>query len=121
MLHVVVTEAAENDILSILDWSAEHFGESARQRYNALILQSMRDLAANPKRPGVHGLTATAKIFTYHARHSRDQMKRTADRVRDPRHFLLFSVDDGDLIVSRILHDCMDIQRHLPPDEGGAS
>lgn len=54
---------------------------------------------------------------TYHLRHSRDHVDDTVGRVRRPRHFLLYRMrSDGDVEIARVLHDRMDLERHLPEE-----
>jgi toxin ParE1/3/4 len=118
MLRVFVAETAADEIVSILAWSDKHFGEAARRRYDALILQAINDLAENPERPGVHVRTEIAEsVRTYHLKNSRDRVPLAAGRVREPRHFLLFRVRaDESLEIGRVLHDGMDIFKHVPDE-----
>ena len=41
MARFTLSVAAERDIVSILTWTHEHFGEQARLRYEALLVQAM--------------------------------------------------------------------------------
>jgi toxin ParE1/3/4 len=36
--------------------------------------------------------------------------------VHKPRHFLVYRVEPGMLVVGRVLHDAMELSRHLDPD-----
>ena len=36
--------------------------------------------------------------------------------VRRPRHFLVYRVEPALLVVGRVLHDAMELERHLNPD-----
>lgn len=49
-LEVRLTRTAQRDIKAILNWSRKEFGEAAAVRYNALIKQALRDIAADPER-----------------------------------------------------------------------
>ena len=82
------------------------------------LAQAIIDVAADPSRPGCHMRPEiAANSRTYHLRHSRDRVARRADRVHKPRHFLLFRfADDGAVEIGRVLHDSMDLTRHLPAD-----
>ncbi len=42
MARFRLTDAAQADIVSILAWSHEQFGQEARQRYEALIAAASR-------------------------------------------------------------------------------
>lgn len=48
MASFTLSVVAERDIVSILTWTHEHFGEQARLRYEALLVQAMIDVAENP-------------------------------------------------------------------------
>lgn len=52
MARFVLSPLAEADIEGILAWTHEHFGESARRRYEELLVQAILDVAADPERPG---------------------------------------------------------------------
>lgn len=52
MQRVVLASAAEEDMVKILAWTHEHFGEQARLRYEALLAQSIIVIAENPERAG---------------------------------------------------------------------
>lgn len=109
---------AERDLEEILAWSHEQFGERGRLRYEALLVQAIRDVAANPRRPGCRPRPELAGgALTYHLLNSRDHVPKTQGRVRKPRHFLLARLaTDGALEIGRILHDSMDLERHLPDE-----
>lgn len=108
---------AEKDIEAILNWSHDQFGERVRLRYEGLLSRAILDVAERPNRPGSQKRPEVADgAWTYHLRHSRDHVSRAIGRIRNPRHFLLYRLaDDGRLEIGRVLHDGMDIARHLPP------
>jgi len=117
MRHVVLAKAANEDIVSILEWSHENFGERARLRYGALLTQAIIDIAESPDRPGCiarEELAAGAR--TYHLWHSRNRVEKTPGVVRKPRHFLLFRIGArGDIEIGRVLHVSMDLASNFPP------
>ena len=115
-----LSAVAEADIVSILAWTEDRFGRIARRRYQALLTTALRDIASDPERPG-----STAQpelglaIRSYHLRHSRDRASAPEGIVRTPRHLLLYrTVMSGVVGVGRVLHDAMELERHLPPDFG---
>lgn len=60
-------------------------------------------------------------VLTYHIRYSRERARHDGGIVRRPRHLLLYRVTRPDLVgIGRILHDVMEIKRHLPVDYGDA-
>jgi toxin ParE1/3/4 len=118
MPHYILAPAAERDIEQILAWSHKQFGERARLRYEALLVRAIEDVLDDPKRAASHvrpEIAAAAR--TYHLRHSRDRAKGAAGRVSQPRHFLLYrTLPDGQVEIGRVLHDSMDLDRHLPDE-----
>ena len=119
----VISPAAERDILSILAWTHERFGAQGRLRYEALLVRAILDVAHDPGRPGSQTRSEIAPASrTYHLWHSRDRVEPASERVRRPRHFLLYRTrDDGRVEIGRILHDRMDLAQHLPDDFGPES
>jgi toxin ParE1/3/4 len=118
MRRLVIAPAAEADVESILGWTEEHFGELARRRYEALLVRAILDVAERPDRAGVNDrpeLAASAR--TYHLFHSRQRVTAGVGRVKEPRHFLLFRErPDGKVEIGRVLHDSMDLAKHLPEE-----
>jgi toxin ParE1/3/4 len=99
-----------------LVWTLERFGERSVARYRDLLKQAIRDIAADPGRPGSKERPDLARgIWTYHLAFSRDRAASDLGIVRKPRHFLVYRRRGDDLIdVVRVLHDARDLQRHLP-------
>ena len=118
MARFRLSPEAEHDIEAILTWTHGQFGEQVRLRYEELLVRAILDLAADPVGPGSLARPELAPgARTYHLRYSRDHVSRSVGRIRKPRHFLLYRVaDDGCLEIGRVLHDSMDLARHLPPD-----
>jgi toxin ParE1/3/4 len=118
MSHFIFAPAAERDIEEILAWSHEQFGEQARLRYEALLVRAVRDVVEDPNRAGSHTRPEIAAgARTYHVRHSRDRVTRKLGRVSRPRHFLLYrTMSDGQVEIGRVLHESMDLERHLPDE-----
>ncbi|MFN7093656.1 MAG: type II toxin-antitoxin system RelE/ParE family toxin [Allorhizobium sp.] len=94
----------------------EEFGSDARLRYEWLLVTALRDLAADPHRNGtVPRVDIAPEVRSYHLRHSRDRARHETGIVRRPRHLILFRLLPPEIVgVGRILHDSMDLQRHLP-------
>jgi toxin ParE1/3/4 len=101
-----------------LAWTDRQFCEEIRLRYEELLVQAFLDLADEPGRQGALQRPELAQgAFTYHLRHSRDRVSRSLGRIKKPRHFLLYRVAaDGYVEIGRVLHDSMDLARHLPSD-----
>ena len=118
MVRYHLSASAVQDIEAILAWTHGRFGEQVRLRYEELLVQAILDVADDPRRPGSVERPELARgAYTYHLRHSRDHVSRSIGRIRKPRHFLLFrTTSDSCLEIGRVLHDSMDLARHLPPD-----
>jgi toxin ParE1/3/4 len=121
MARYRLSPQAEQDIEAILAWTDARFGEKARLRYEALLTRAILDVGDAPDRPGSHERPEiAASVRTYHLRHSRDRVGKRPGKVQRPRHFLLYRISsDGVVEIGRILHDGMDLRRHLPADYRG--
>lgn len=113
MTRYRLTRAAQADITSILAWSHSAFGEEARRRYEALITAAIRDAAA---RHNAVGRTMRRElgedVFTWHLMQSRTHS--SGGTVHRPRYFLICRYDGETLVVGRVLHDAMELRRHIP-------
>lgn len=117
MFRYRLSEAAQGDVLNILAWTHEQFGAAARLRYESLIVAALRDVASQPDRPGSLARPELgAGVRSWHLRLSRAHMKPGAGVVRRPRHFLVYRFEPGLVVVGRVLHDAMELARHLDPD-----
>lgn len=116
MARYLISPAAERDIESILAWTHERFGLQGRLRYEALLVRAILDVADDPRRTGSHTRPEISPtVRTYHRWHSRNRVEPAADRVRRPRHFLVYRMgSEGGVEIGRVLHDSMDLARHLP-------
>lgn len=109
-----LSAAAQSDVVSVLAWSQEQFGESARRRYQALLAAAFRDVAAQPE-----GVGATrrpdlgADLLAWHLQLSHNQVPDTVGRVQRPRHFLVYRQVDAVVEIVRVFHDSMELSRHL--------
>lgn len=113
--RIVLSPSAWNDIREALLWSRERFGENAAERYRALIQQALRDIAADPDRPGSANRADLARgIRTYHLFFSRDRARGPAGAVKKPRHFLIYRRRENRIDILRVLHEARDLDRHLP-------
>lgn len=92
---------------AILERSEREFSAAARDRYAALLLRAMRDVAEDPTRPGAVRdsiIDATARF--YHIRHSRTRVTAPPGRVGNPRHEFVYDVaDDGVVEIITIIPD----------------
>ncbi len=107
-----LSQAAENDIVEALAWSQSRFGEPARRKYQTLISAAIRDIVADPS-----GMRARPRselgdgIYSWHLRISRTGS--TGRPVNRPRHLLVYRIDEGVVVIARMLHDAIELERHL--------
>jgi toxin ParE1/3/4 len=106
---------AERKIQQILAASERDFGTLARERYAALLVKAMEDLAEEPSRSGVeHYRGLDRKLGTYHIRYSRKRVSNPPGSVKNPRHLIVFQAgEDGIVDVLGVLHDHMLPRRAL--------
>ena len=109
---VRLTAAAEADFEEILRWTMAEFGDAQARIYAETLSAALNDLAAGPTVIGAKKRDDILKgLFTLHV----------ARKDRKARHFVMLrvgSAPDRDVIEGlRLLHDAMDLQRHLPPAE----
>ncbi len=93
-------------------------GYQAKLRYEALLIQALRDIESEPFRPGS---TERPEIVikgarTYHIVLSRTHV--SGPRVKEPRHFILYRHRDVANVIDNgpILHDGRDLASHLPEE-----
>jgi len=120
MVEVRLSTEADADILDILTRTYADFGSDALLRYEFLIVTALSDLAISNWRHGVVSRPELGPgIHSYHLRHSRDRARHPSGIVRRPRHFILYRHVMPELTgVGRILHDAMEVERHLPRSFG---
>ncbi|HEY3796871.1 MAG TPA: type II toxin-antitoxin system RelE/ParE family toxin [Caulobacteraceae bacterium] len=112
-----LTTFAEDDIVDILAWSRAQFGEAAARRYESLITSAMADLIADPFRPGSADRPELGPgARSWHLRTSRRRVGRGDRGVGRPRHLLIYRIETDVVVVGRVLHDAMELTRHLPDD-----
>ena len=117
-MNVIIAPKARSDIAGILEWTHENFGPQTTKRYAKLIETAIQEIAADPERTGSEPRPEIAKkCRTYHLVHSRKRAGARGNRIRRPRHLLLYRVATaGNLEIGRVLHDSMELDRHLPEE-----
>lgn len=98
-------QQAEQDYVEILHWTTKTFGEGQARTYAETIALAIEALTGGPDvlgarerddiRPGIRTL-------------------HVARQGRAGRHFVVFRMVGSAIDVLRLLHDSMDLQRHLP-------
>lgn len=107
--RIRLSATAELDFANIVKWTAETFGER-QSRLDADAI--FRAIGALSEGPAVLGSK------------SREEIRpglRTLHIARDGRrgrHLLLYRATSGQIIeIVRVLHDQMELERYLPPDD----
>lgn len=109
---VRLSAAAEADYREILRWTVKNFGAAQGRIYAGTLASALRALSAGPAIIGVKERPEIGSgIRTLHV----------ARNGRKGRHFVMFRVgrkpERKVVDVLRLLHDSMDLERHLPPTE----
>ena len=103
--------AAEVDFANVLKWTTENFGAQQSRVYRDTLVQAIGELADGPNVVGSRARDEImAGLRTLHV----------ARRGRRGSHFLMYRAAPNSTIeIVRILHDRMDLWRHVPsaPDE----
>ena len=110
--HVHLASAALEDYQDILQWTVDKFGLDQARTYAETLSAAIEDLCSGPEILGVKARSEIGPdLYTLHV----------ARKARKGRHFLMFQVGHPQGVevinVLRILHDSMDLQRHLPADD----
>jgi toxin ParE1/3/4 len=112
---IVVAPEARRDVMAIRKWTEKTFGKDAAIRYEALIAQALRDIVADPERPGSQDRPDLGiGVRGYHLSLSRDRARTSLGIVHNPRHFVIYRRGPTATDILRILHDSRDLARHLP-------
>ena len=104
--------AAEADFEAIIAWTMQQFGDIHAGTYAETLSSAVQALVAGPAQLGIKARPEIGRSpFTLHV----------ARNGRKGRHFVLFRADADPVLrqvdVLRILHDSMDLARHVPPEE----
>ena len=110
--HVRLGATAQEDYQDILQWTVDQFGQDQARIYADTLTIALEDLCAGPDILGAKARDEIGpNLFTLHV----------ARKGRKGRHFVLFQVGkragENVIDVLRILHDSMDLQRHLSTDD----
>ena len=96
---------AEQDYIEILQWTTKTFGEGQASTCAETIARATEALEEGPDVLGARARDDIQPgIRTLHV----------ARLARAGRHFVVFRVAGSNIDVLRLLHDSMDLPRHLP-------
>lgn len=107
---------AEKDFREIVSWTVKTFGRAQAGIYAKVLSDALHDLALGPSISGVRQRDDLgAGIHTFHV----------GRKGRKGRHFIVFRATPpgGEHVIDvlRLLHDSMDLARHLPAADESAS
>ena len=110
--RVRLAAKAQDDYQDILQWTVDQFGVDQARAYADTLTIALEDLCSGPEILGVKARGEIGpNLYTLHV----------ARKGRKGRHFVMFQVGQrpGENVIDvlRILHDSMDLQRHLPADD----
>ncbi|MCC6898773.1 MAG: type II toxin-antitoxin system RelE/ParE family toxin [Polyangiaceae bacterium] len=104
MARVVRSPRAKQDIVEVLLFTKERWGNAQARAYRDLIRNALEAIAADPE-SGTQRFTVRPDIWGYH-------IKRPGQSAR---HILFYRVaSSGTVEIVRMLHDSIDFERHLP-------
>lgn len=102
---VSLAAAAQTDLDNIAAWTTENFGPSQAENYIEAILDTIDELTVLKSPSRSIGRDEIAKgMATLHMR----------KRGRRGRHFLLYSETSDEVKIQRVLHDSIELSRHVP-------
>ncbi|MHB9797810.1 type II toxin-antitoxin system RelE/ParE family toxin [Pseudomonas sp. MT3] len=104
---------AQTDLIDILRYTHAKFGENARRRYQSLIRTAFVSVAAEPERIGsLDRKQLAVGLRSLHLLYCRAESHN--GRVDRPRHVVFYRVGSDQVVeIIRILHDAMEVERHL--------
>lgn len=97
---------AQRDYANIAEWTEENFGVRQADVYAELIDNALDRLAADP--------------FALPSRNRDTDLGngyRTIRIAKQGRHILVYRIEAERVLIVRILHDSMELSRHLPGEE----
>jgi len=105
MKHKVrLSRQAAADMQAVLEHTLQFFGPKKHEEYKALIGDALRHIALTPVDwPAKCRPEIAPDVFTIHI----------AQRRRPARHVFVYRVAGSPVRVLRLLHDSMDIARHI--------
>ena len=96
MMAVVLSEAADADLAAILDYGVERFGAETGEAYVAGFKASFDLIAEHPLAGAVH-----------------DEIRPPIRSLPHGSHRIFYDVLQDRVVIQRILHKAMDVERHL--------
>lgn len=98
MRKIHFSEAAKSDLVDIWVATERQWGEAQADRYLDDIDRALKELIANPQM----GVDCS-------------DLLQGARKLITGRHLVFYEVDSDKIFVIRVLHQSMDVPRHLRP------
>ena len=106
--NISLAAAAQTDLDNIAAWTTENIGPSQAENYVEAILDTIDELTVSESPTRSLARDEIAKgLRTLHMR----------KRGRRGRHFLLYSETADEVRVQRVLHDSMELSRHISRED----
>lgn len=100
-----LAESAERDIADILAWTTERFGRQQARRYAETLLRAVQSLEGGLDAAGARSREDLAPDI---------RLLHVARKGRNGRHLVIYRVSgERTTDVLRVLHDSMDLPRHV--------
>jgi toxin ParE1/3/4 len=93
---LVKDNAAQADLIGIWVYSFETWGEAQADRYLGALENGIRKLVESPR-----------------SGNPRDELRKGYWSKRLEHHVVFYTVTDAELRIRRVLHEAMDVDRHL--------
>jgi toxin ParE1/3/4 len=97
MLNLLLAPAAEKDLEEIYDFTIRSWGSQQAEKYQDQLFLGMKQLLKNPK---------LGKTYPYYAGNS-------YRKLHINKHLIFYFTDSENCTIVRILHDAVDVERHL--------
>lgn len=106
--RVNLSPRADADLDEIRSWTEQRFGRAQAARYGSAFEAAFLRLSRQPDGAGTRDRADLAQgVRSLHVRSA---------GLRG-RHLILYRLRQPDVVeILRVLHDAMDLPRHLPPD-----
>ncbi len=94
--ELVKDKAAEADLIGIWVYSFETWSEAQAERYLGALERGIGELAEDPTRG-----------------QARDELREGYWSKRIEHHVVFYTFNDAEVRIRRVLHEVMDVDRHL--------
>ncbi|UAB77465.1 type II toxin-antitoxin system RelE/ParE family toxin [Erythrobacter sp. SCSIO 43205] len=96
MRKLLIGRQADNDLVSISQYTSAEFGESQARKYRDQLRGCFNALLSNP-----------------HLGRSAEELAPGLRRIRQQAHVVFYLPTDDEILIVRVLHHSMDFERHL--------